>query len=101
MEAKTIRNFLSRLSDHEFRYLRLQISFANDARELVRNFNLTQERFCELMNIDITEYDKYMRGGYNYTVDKMAYLQAAYCTLKAEQNAKQAEAEAKAKFTDI
>jgi hypothetical protein len=97
MESKKIRKFLSELEDIDFRYLRIQISMANDARNLIKEFNLTKEQFCKFMVIDPdnSEYQSYIQGGYDYTVMHMARLQAAYCKLSAEKIT------AKGKFTDI
>lgn len=97
MEAKEIRKFLGDLNDLDFRYLRIQISMANDARTLVKDFNLTKEQFCELMQISPKEYNKYMTGGFNYDIRKMALIQAAFCKLQMERTKEEAEK----KFTDI
>lgn len=97
MEAKEIRKFLGSLNDLDFRYLRIQISMANDARTLVKDFNLSREQFCELIQISQKEYDKYMTGGFNYDIRKMALIQAAFCKLQMERTKEEAEK----KFTDI
>jgi transcriptional regulator with XRE-family HTH domain len=97
MEAKEIRKFLGDLNDLDFRYLRIQISMANDARTLVRDFNLSKEQFCELIQISPKEYNKYMTGGFNYDIRKMALIQAAFCKLQMERTKEEAEN----KFTDI
>lgn len=97
MEAKEIRKFLGSLNDLDFRYLRIQISMANDARTLVKDFNLSREQFCELIQISPKEYDKYMTGGFNYDIRKMALIQAAFCKLQMERTKEEAEK----KFTDI
>lgn len=70
---------------------------ANDARTLVKDFNLSREQFCELIQILPKEYDKYMTGGFNYDIRKMALIQAAFCKLQIEKT----KQEAKDKFTDI
>jgi hypothetical protein len=92
-----IREFLSSISDLEFRYLRVQISMANDARYLIKEFNLGKEMFCRLMQIKESEYDQYLTGGFDYDLMKMALMNAAYCELSSEK----AESECKGKFTDI
>lgn len=95
MDSKTIRKFLSSLEDIDFRYLRIQISMASDARNLIKEFNLTEGKFCFLMKITPNEYHSYISGGFKYTVEHMARLQAAYCKLSAEKIT------AKDKFTDV
>ena len=97
MKTTEIRTFLGSLEDIDFRYLRIQISMANDARELIRNFNLSKEQFCELLSIKMNKYNSYIRGGYDYSVMDMAKIQAAYCKLQMEKTAKEAEN----MFTDI
>lgn len=96
-KSKEIRKFLTGLTDVEFRYLRIQISLANDARNMIDEFKLSRERFCELMQLKPSQYNQYIKGGFDYTIKHMALLQAAYFTLKSEQ----AEKEAEHKFTEI
>lgn len=94
---KGIKIFLSKLTDVEFRYLRLQESMANDARTLIKEFSLTKGDFCHLMQIEESQYQTYLNGGFPYTVMKMALLNAAYCRLSSEKNKREAEE----KFTNI
>lgn len=91
-----ISKFLSDLSDIEFRYLRLCTQMANDARQVVLDHNLSKEQFCNEMCIDLADYNKYMRGGYEYSLKTMASLQALYVRLKTEEAAKEAK-----KFTGV
>jgi hypothetical protein len=97
MEAREIRKFLASISDLDFRYLRIQVSMASDARKLVKQFNLSKEDFCKYIEISLRDYDKYMTGGFNYDIRKMALLEATYCKLAAIKT----EEEAKEKFTHI
>lgn len=97
MKALLIRRFLSQLSDLDYRYLTIQLSMAKDARTIIQEFNLSKEEFCKLLEISPREYNKYINGGFNYDIRKMALMQAAYVNLKAEKAAK----EAKKKLTGI
>ena len=97
MGTKKIRDFLSSIADIDFRYLRIQISMANDARELIKKFDLSKADFCKRMQISPRSYNKYRTGGYNYSIKNMAYLQAAYCDLEMEETRKEAEK----MFTDV
>jgi transcriptional regulator with XRE-family HTH domain len=97
MKALLIRRFLSSLSDLDYRYLTIQLSMAKDARTIIQEFNLSKEEFCKLLEISPREYTKYINGGFNYDIRKMALMQAAYVKLKSEQAAK----EAKKKLTKI
>lgn len=91
LDAKKIRTFLSKLTDVEFRYLRIQESMANDARNLIQEFNLSKEQFCDLMEIKETEYTSYLNGGFNYDIMKMALSNSAYCKLHAERANKEVQ----------
>lgn len=97
MKTQEIRSFLADLADLDFRYLRIQMSLANDARTLIKDFNLGREEFCILLDIHDHEYDIYINGGFNYDIMKMARMNAAFCKLSARK----AEQELKGKFTDI
>jgi len=96
MKKDKIRSFLSNLSDLDYRYLRLQCSLANDTRTLVKDFYLTKEHFCERMKLQLSEYDSYMNGGYEYTILHMAMIQAYFMELSMEKSKLEAK-----KFTDI
>lgn len=91
MKSKEIRAFLSELNDTEFHYLNIQFSLARDSRNMVNEFNLTKERFCELMQIDITLYDAFLNGGFDYDIMKMALLKTAWVKLRSEQAKEEAE----------
>ena len=97
MKAIEIRTFLTGLNDLDFRYLNIQISMAKDARNLIETFNLSKERFCELLEISPREYQKYINGGFNYDIKKMAIMQCVWVQLRTEQ----AKKEAKNKLTSI
>lgn len=94
---KVVRQFLSKLSDIDFRYLRLQIQMANDARNLIKEFNLSKEEFCKLLDISEKHYQQYLNGGFEYDIMKMALMNAAYCKLSTERAAKEVEE----KFTNV
>lgn len=96
MQKDKVRSFLGSLTDLEYRYLRLQCQMANDARNLIKEFLLTKEQFCERMNLKPSEYDKYLTGGYNYTVMHMAKIQAYFMELSMEKSRIEAK-----KFTDV
>jgi transcriptional regulator with XRE-family HTH domain len=91
MKAIEIRKFLTNLNDVDFRYLNIQLSMARDARNLLQQFNLTKERFCELLEISPREYQKYINGGFNYDIKKMAIMQNVWVKLRIEQAKKEAE----------
>jgi len=91
MKALEIRKFLTNLNDVDFRYINIQLSMARDARNLIQEFNLSKEKFCELLKISHREYQKYINGGFNYDIEKMALMQCAWAQLRTEQAKKEAE----------
>ena len=91
MKAIEVRKFLTELNDVDFHYLNIQLSMARDARSLIREFNLSKEKFCELLEISPREYQKYINGGFNYDIKKMALMQCAWVQLRTEQAKKEAE----------
>ncbi len=100
-KTKKVKNFLSGLSDLEFRYLRLQVSMANDARNLIKEFKLSKQDFCKLLEISIKSYNKYIRGGFSYDIKKMALMQAAYMKLSLDRDVETRKKEAEENFTDV
>lgn len=91
MKAIEVRKFLTDLDDLDFRYLNIQLSMARDARNLIQEFNLSKEKFCELLEISPREYKKYINGGFNYDIKKMAIMQCVWVTLRSEQAKQEAE----------
>jgi hypothetical protein len=91
MKAIEVRKFLTDLDDLDFRYLNIQLSMARDARNLIQEFNLSKEKFCELLQISIREYQKYINGGFNYDIKKMAIMQCVLVQLRTEKAKKEAE----------
>ena len=52
---------------------------------------MTKERFCQLLQISHREYQKYINGGFNYDVKKMAIMQCVWIELRSEQAKKESE----------
>lgn len=91
MKSKEVRQFLSGLSNADFRYLEIQMSLAKDSRGLIDKFKISQERFCELMEIDLSQYQDFLNGAFDYDIQKMALLHCAWVTLRSEQAKKEAD----------
>ena len=91
MKSKEIRAFLSDLSNEDYHYLKIQLSLAKDSRNLVLEFKLSEERFCELLKIEKTEYQAFLNGGFDYDIMKMALLHTAWVKLRGEQATKEAD----------
>lgn len=101
LNGAKVRKFLGSLNDVEFRYMRIQTNMASEARQLVFDFKLTREQFCENMQISPRQYNSYMNGGFNYDLRKMCLMQSYYCKLSAERAALAAAENAKVKFTHV
>lgn len=101
LNARKVKSALRKFNDLEFRYLRLQISFANDARTLIKDFKLSKEEFCKLMDIYEFEYDDYIRGSYEYSVMSMAKIQAAFMKLSGQRDLEARKKQCEEEFTDI
>lgn len=90
LNATKVRQFLSSLNETERRYLELQSQMSRQARELIKEFRIDKERFCELMSIKPSQYKTYLNGSYNYSVKSMAYFNAMYNKLYQERAAEEA-----------
>jgi hypothetical protein len=102
MEAKEIRKFLGDLSDEDYHYTKVQLSMARDARNLITEFSLTEERFCTLLKINGKKaYKSFLNGGYNYTIRDMANMHCAYILLAKERSVEEAEKHIKEDTTNI
>ena len=97
MKTAQIRQFLGSLSDLDYRFLRIQCSMANDARNLIKEFNLDKDELCSLIRIEPDQYDSYLTGGFDYDIEKMALMQAAFINLAAVRYKKELDG----KITDI
>jgi hypothetical protein len=95
--APQVRKFLSGLTDLDFHYLGIQIQMAKDARKLIATFDVSKQDFCKHMDIRPTDYNRYLSGGYNYTLESMARIQDVWVKLRSLQ----AEIEAEKVLTDV
>jgi hypothetical protein len=95
--APQVRKFLSGLTDLDFHYLGIQIAMAKDARRLVETFIVSKADFCKEMDIRPSDYNRYLSGGFNYDIEKMARMQDFW----VKERTKQAEVEAEKVLTDV
>ena len=82
---KKVGRFLKGLQPVEFRYLELTIQITSGLQSLSKKYNLSEERFCELFHINLSKYENYLKGNYNYTVHDMAMLNAVHALLETEK----------------
>jgi len=95
--APQVRKFLSGLTDLDFHYLGIQIQIAKDARRLIETFSVSKEDFCKHMDIRLADYNRYLNGGYNYTLESMARIQCVWVKLRTLE----AEKESETVLTDV
>ena len=74
MNASKIDELLSDIKESEFIYLQQKIAIRLKVEKLIRNNNLSDEKFCELMEIDISSYEDFVSGSYTYTLLDIAQL---------------------------
>jgi predicted XRE-type DNA-binding protein len=72
--ATKIDELLSDIEESEFIYLQQKIAIRLKVEKLIRNNNLSDEKFCELMEIDISSYEDFVSGSYAYTLLDIAQL---------------------------
>jgi predicted XRE-type DNA-binding protein len=72
--ATKIDELLSNLEEAEFIYLQQKIAISLKVKKLISNNNLSEEKFCELMEIDISSYEDFVSGSYTYTLLDIAQL---------------------------
>jgi len=72
--ATEIDELLSKIGEGEFIYLQQKISIRLKVEKLISSNNLSNEKFCELMEIDISSYEDFVSGSYKYTLLDIAQL---------------------------
>lgn len=72
--ATEIDELLSKIGEGEFIYLQQKISIRLKVEKLISSNNLSNQKFCELMEIDISSYDDFVSGSYKYTLLDIAQL---------------------------
>ena len=79
-----VRKFISELTTSEFRCAELTIQFVKAYNDLIKRHQLTKEDFCKLFNVKSKNYNNFIKGNYNYTVNDMAILNSIHAKLEAE-----------------
>jgi hypothetical protein len=72
--ATEIDELLSKIGEGEFIYLQQKISIRLKVEKLISSNKLSDEKFCELMEIDISSYEDFVSGSYKYTLLDIAQL---------------------------
>jgi len=86
-----INTFLNSINEAEFIYLEKCIEMASSMRNIIKVYNLTDERFCNEMAIDKKSLNSYLSGSRNYDLKDIAKLNALAVKLYMENAEKNAE----------
>lgn len=65
------------------------------ARTLIKQFNLSKEDFCKIVDIPLKRYSSYLNGGTNKEFLDIAKMQSAKMNLLMEKTAKEINSELK------
>ncbi len=82
---KKVGTFLKDLTPTEYRYLQLTMQLVTGFNELIDNYKLTKEQFCELFEIKPAKYENYVKGNYNYTLEDMVNLTYVWKKLEKQR----------------
>lgn len=85
MNTDKIGEFLSKLNDAEFIYLRQCIELVALLKELTNGYKLTKEQICEYFKIAPGQYNKFINGNYEYGLRDMARINSLFVELASNQ----------------
>ena len=91
INVTNINKFLNGLTDAEFIYMHKTLGIAISMRNIISDYNITKERFCEEIGIDKKQFSTYMKGSRNYDLKDIAKLNALAVKLYMEHAEKNAE----------
>ena len=84
-DFKKIGKFLKELTPTEYRYMELTMQMVSGFNDLIARFKLTKEDFCEKFEIKPAQYENYVKGNYNYSIEDMIKLQFVYADLERDR----------------
>lgn len=87
-----INKFLNGLTDAEFIYTHKILGLAVSMRNIISDYKISKERFCEEMGIEKKLFNTYMKGSRNFDIKDIAKLNALAVKLYMEnavENAKE------------
>jgi hypothetical protein len=93
---KKLAKFLNGLTEVEYRTLEFTLQLCSGFKDLIKDYNLSKERFCELFQVKEKDYDSYIKGGKQYDLHDIAKLKANSISLAMEKMA----ADSPIKFKD-
>jgi len=84
VNVKRISKFLMSLNDTEFRYIRHTVFLAGDIRNFILDFKISKEEFCKEVGITEDDYQLYIRGAVNFSIDQLSNVQHYMIRKRAE-----------------
>jgi hypothetical protein len=85
LNGEKVRQFLSTINSAELSYLELQISVAVDAKKMLKEFDLDNEKFSNLMELSSNECEKYLNGSFEYSIMHLCKFSELWETLEIEK----------------
>jgi predicted transcriptional regulator len=84
INTKQIGKFLANLNGAEYMYLKHCIDIRDNINRLIEKFSLSPDQTCDIFNITPAKLQDYISGNYNYSLEGMAHLNAAFMKLESE-----------------
>jgi len=73
--TKELANFIGSLSGWEIKFVEDTIAIARNFRQYIEESKVTVEEFCKQMNIAQKDFNKFVSGNWNYSVNQIASLE--------------------------
>lgn len=96
-----IIKFLAKVESYQTRFIEIQLQLASNAKMIVNEYNVGEVEFCNKLKISIKDYDNFIKGGYNYTIEHMSILQSFYVEKSTEKARNEAIKNAEMSFVDV
>lgn len=80
-----IGKFLKNLTVAEHYYLGHVLHMIGSIGSIIEKYSLSKGRACQLFHVNLSQYDNYTKGNYNYTIRDMAVVTAVYRKLETER----------------
>lgn len=80
-----IGKFLKNLTVAEHFYLGHVLHLIENINSIIERYKLSKEYACELFHVNLSQYDNFTKGDYNYTIRDMAVITAVYRKLETER----------------
>lgn len=85
LDTKKIRLFLKSMEGAELIYLRYTMTIRQNLESLISEHLLTKDKICERFKIKPSQYNNFVKGDYNYTLEHLAMINAAFVELESEK----------------